>query len=175
MRATDGGPLALARFDQQRPAHQRDALAHPEQAQPPPVGRRPARPGSKPRPSSSTRAVSSPLAPLDDHADAPRRGVLGDVVQGLLHDPVDRRLDLRRQAVAVQPGGWNSAAIPVRSDHSRHVVGQGRGQADVVQRRGPQLDGQVVHLAADPPDDRLDLAQAGPARVVVRDGLLQAP
>ena len=37
----DGGPLALARLDQERPAHQADALAHPEQAQAPAARARP--------------------------------------------------------------------------------------------------------------------------------------
>src|SRR4051812_29246645 len=74
----DRRPLAVARLDEQAPAHQAHALAHPEQAQ---------ATASRPRP--DPLRVEPPAvildqggqlvpAPLHDHADLPRRGVLGD-------------------------------------------------------------------------------------------------
>src|SRR3954469_23287643 len=40
-------------------------------------------------------------SPLDNHADARRSGMLDDVVQRLLHNPVNRRFDVRRQPLAL--------------------------------------------------------------------------
>ena len=64
--------------------------------------------------------------PPQDDADPARRGVLGDVGEGLLEDPVDGRLDLRREArrppgLAVELDGDPGPRGPLVQ-----VVGQGR-------------------------------------------------
>src|SRR4051812_17224561 len=98
-------PLAVARLDQEGPAHQAHPLAHPEQAQSPAARPRPDPLRVEPPAVILDQGGQLVPAPLHDHADLPRRGVLGDVVQRLLHDPIDRRLDVQRQAVAVQAHG----------------------------------------------------------------------
>ena len=53
--------------------------------------------GSKPEPSSSTTAATASALPGEQDADVRRLRVLDDVRERLLHDPVERRLDLGRQ------------------------------------------------------------------------------
>ena len=127
---------------------------------------------SNPRPSSSTTADDLARRPLEDHAHPPGRGVLGDVRQRLLHDPVQGRLDRGGQAVAVQPGGLEVDLDPRPLGPPLGVVRQGRLQAEVVQRRGPELQGQVVDLPADQVGQGLQALEPVPGRGRVRGRVL---
>src|SRR3954471_5690672 len=158
---THRGPAAVLRFDQEPPAYQRHALPHPEQAQAPATRTRPG--PLRVEPPAVVLDQGGDLTPvaLHDHTRTAGPGVLRHVVQGLLHETVDCRLDLGRQSVAVQAGGLEGGEDPGPLGPAGDICGQGRAQAEVVQGGRPQLDGQVVRLAADPADDRLDLAQPG--------------
>src|SRR3954464_10346415 len=123
---TDRRPAAVRRLDQERPAHQRHALPHPQQAQAPAARTRP-----------GLLRIEAPAVVLDqggdlapaalhDHAHAASPGMLRDVVQGLLHDAIDRRLDLRWQAVAVQAGGLEGGDDPGPFGPPGDVRDQGR-------------------------------------------------
>ena len=82
------------------PSSSATPLAHPEQAEAVVA----AVAGSKPRPSSSITAVTRPILAGQDDADARAPRVLDDVRQRLLHDPVERGLDLRRAGARRRAG-----------------------------------------------------------------------
>ena len=92
----------LARLDLERAAEQRDALAHARSRPKPPsrASRRDRSRGRRPR----SRADTMPSLRVEHDAHVPGLGVLDDVRQRLLHDPVERRLDLGRQAAVAEIG-----------------------------------------------------------------------
>ena len=104
------------------------------------------RPGSKPTPSSSTTTETEYRLLREDDAHARRACVLDDVRQRLLHEPVQRRLDLGREP---------AVALEVREELDRHagllreVVGQPfeRGdEAEVVERLRAELDREAANV-----------------------------
>src|SRR5438093_3209023 len=86
----NGGALARRRLDLQLRADELGPLAHREQ----PDRSLPARDLHQVEPDAIVGAVHDPLVlgPLPDDADGRGLPVLVDVLQGLLHDPVDREL-----------------------------------------------------------------------------------
>ena len=101
-----------------------------------------------------------------DHAHVLRLGVLHDVRQRLLHEPVERRLDLGRQALAAE----------IRLDLGRDAASLGErlaeplergGEAEVVQRGRPQLDREPPHVL-ERADDQLSQLGLGLLGLVVR-------
>ena len=132
-------PGAWARLDLQLAAQQRQPLAHAEQTE------------------SLAFAVRGEAATVvldhgsdrsaaagEDDADRTGLGVLDDVRQRLLHDPIESRLDVARQP-----------AVELRLEvdaHSR-LLGEGVAQplqrgdeAEVVERLRAQLDRQAAHV-----------------------------
>ena len=71
--------------------------------------------GAKPRPSSSITAVDRARAAREHDADRARLRVLDDVRQRLLHDPVERRLDLGREPLVAELRLEARTRIPVCS------------------------------------------------------------
>ena len=83
-------------------------------------------------------------AASEDDADRARLGVLDDVRQRLLHDPVERRLDVARQPVA---------DVRLEVDAHPGLLGEGvaqalerRDEAEVVERLRPQLDREAADV-----------------------------
>ena len=99
--ATSVVPAPGRRLDRQPAADERDPLAHADEAE-------------RPRPASPRLEAPSVVLDHDDRRSPPcaravmltraAARVLHDVRQRLLHDPVERRLDLGRQAVARRAG-----------------------------------------------------------------------
>ena len=160
--ATSVVPSPFAGLDRDRAAEQRQPLAHADQAEAV-VG---VRSGSNPLPSSSiTTATASPLARQQD-ADRMRLGVLHHVRQRLLHDPVERRLDLLGQAPLSErvPGNRPrarsarrtsrpAARAPATRPKSSSAFGRRstRKLPDILQRRddgSPQLGDSGAQLVA---------------------------
>ena len=99
-----------------------------------------------------------------------RLGVLGDVRQPLLDDAVERGLDL---------GGKSPHPRCLEVDRDARLLGEshrqtleGRGEAEVVERFRPQLDGQPANVL-ECHDDAFPQVGDRLARAVVRDLVLE--
>ena len=68
------------------------------------------------------RSSARPRTPLDGHADGVGLGVLEDVGERLLHDPVDRAARRRPAGATGSPRNSRSARTPWRWPHSRSRV-----------------------------------------------------
>ena len=163
MRAKTVVPLPGAGLDRQRPADQGHPLPHPQQPQPAPGAAGAGASASKPPPSSSTTAEHVPGGALEDDAHAAAPGVLEDVRQRLLDDPVQGRLDAGGRRPPSSPGSGSPTSTPDCSRPLLGVVRQGRVQAEVVQGRGAQLQGELVDLRPDQVGQSPGAAGAGPA------------
>ena len=155
-------PRAGRRLDREPPADERDALAHADEPEPVVRGR---------------VRVEARAVVLDDRGDATpalrvsrmltraRAGVLDDVRQRLLHDPVERRLDLARQPLVAE------LRLEVDRDArvcSRNVSARRSSAGDepeVVERRRPQLDGEPADVL-ERRDDELAHGRDRGARLV---------
>ena len=112
--------------------------------------------GSKPPPSSCTSISSSPSASPTVDAHLVRAGVLGDVRERLLHQPVDGGLELLDRGVRRLPGS-GSASSPSISKPALLAVAveqrlDRRPQPELVERGRAQLGddrAQVLDLALD--------------------------
>src|SRR3989440_4496984 len=140
----DLGPFEWRRTDFERSAEQRGALAHPKDAQ---AGTSRLLPLGDASWIESDAVVANPEPDVAIEAaqvdvDAGGLRVFIRVGQRFLCDPVESRLDRRRQAVA-QP-------IDLERDlGSGGLLGQRtqrRDQAEIVEHRGPQVLGHAVHL-----------------------------
>ena len=125
--------------DPQAPPGQPDPLAHPHETEAPHAPS-----GSKPRPSSRTSTATTVVRGRAGRAP-PRLGVLDDVGQRFLDNPVDGALGLGRQpldALQLRPDwstGRRRAALGERLDR--------RAQSHVVEGGGPQLGDQAAQRA----------------------------
>ena len=132
-----------------RPGWTRSSACRPaaRAARPSRAGRDPRAPasGAKPRPSSSITAVIARGAAREDDADRARLRVLDDVRQRLLHDPVERCLDVARQPVA-DAAPRARRACPVCSANVSRRRSSAGDEAEVVERLRPQLDRQPAHV-----------------------------
>ena len=118
--------------------------------------------GSKPRPSSVTsRRTPSGTRPTSSRTCA-RAGVLDDVVERLLGDPVERLLDLDRRPL--RQLGLDHDRQPDPPGQRRRVRAQRLDQAVLLDVARPELEDQRPHLGQ---GVALQLAQ--------RDELLRAP
>ena len=119
--------------------------------------------GSKPCPSSSITAATAARLPREQDADVPRARVLDDVRERLLHDPVERGLDLGRKALVRErrlevdrdPGLLARTSSVSRSSAAH--------EAEVVERLRPKLDGEPAHVLQRR-DDQLAQLDAAAAR-----------
>ena len=103
------------------------------------------RAGSKPLPSSWTRS-RTPLATRPTlEADLPRPGVLDDVVEGLLRDPVEGLLD-RRAAAARRASHSTTIGSPIRPWSAAAVGPQRADRPSCSRLPGPELEDQRPHL-----------------------------
>ncbi len=125
----------------------------PSSPNPPPAD--PSASGSNPTPSSSTMRRTE--SACRSRMTSTRRGarVLRDVGQRFLRDAVERRLGFRREpfveeAGRVELGRDVDAPRPVLN-----VVGEGRAQAEVVERGRAELPDELVDVAIDLARDRL--------------------
>ncbi len=81
---------------------------------------------------------------LQVHAAACRLGVLRDVCEGFLDDPIDRRFSFRREAsvdAMVEQFGTN--AVPFAEP--LQVPLRGRGETQIVEQRRMQQVRQIAH------------------------------
>ena len=100
--------------------------------------------GSNPLPSSSTRSRTPPSTAADLDADLAGAGVLDDVVERLLGDPVEHLLDRQRQPVLEVALDDDRQAEPALQ---RRGVGLERThQAVLLEVAGAQLEDQRAHL-----------------------------
>ena len=143
-----------ARLELQLPAQQREPLAHPEQAETLGAGV-----GHEAAAVVLDHRGDRARAAGEHDADRARLRVLDDVRQRLLHDPIERRLDVVREPVA-------DAGLEL-DPHSR-LLGEGLAQAlergdepEVVQRLRAQLHREPADVV-----ERLDdlLAHGGERR-----------
>ena len=115
----DRRALPGRRFDRQRPADQRQALPASPAG---PAGPRAGGVHARLRVEAAAVVLDDGehlvRGALQDQAHPPGPGVLEHVRQPLLHDPVQGRLDRRRQALRVQAGAVEVHLDPDRSDHS---------------------------------------------------------
>ena len=108
-------------------------------------GRRGRVAGSKPLPSSSIRSRTPPPAASDVDADLPGGGVLDDVVERLLGDPVEHLLDGQRQAL--RRGRSRRRSAGRSGPGARRVwVLSARTRPSCSRLPGPQLEDQRPHL-----------------------------
>ena len=147
-------PASRARLELQLAAQQREPLAHPEQAETLGAGV-----GHEAAAVVLDHRRDRARAAREHDADRARLRVLDDVRQRLLHDPVERGLDVARQPVA-------DARLEL--DPHPGLLGEGLAQAlergdeaEVVERLRPQLDREPADVV-----QRLDdlLAHGGERR-----------
>ena len=140
-----------------RPPSSADALPHPEQPDAAVAARRP---GSNPTPSSSTTTDTASSLRVRTTLTLVGPRVLDDVRQRLLHDPVERGLDLGREPADAERGLRSrptSRSARAKLSVSRSSAGD---EAEVVERLRPELDRQP----ADVLERRRARARAPPRR-----------
>src|SRR4051794_16398571 len=99
--------------------------------------------------------------------------MLGDVRERLLHDPVERRLDLGWQALFAE-GGAEVDLHPALLAEGRRQVLDGRHEAEVVERARPQLEREAADVLQRR-DDELPQAGGGLARLLGLERVLERP
>ena len=95
-------------------------------------------------PSSWTCEPDARRRPTDLEADLPRAGVLDDVVERLLRDPVEDLLDGERQPLVER--ALDDDRQPDPTLERRGVGAQRAGQAVLLEVAGPELEDQRAHL-----------------------------
>src|SRR5437762_3171088 len=165
----NGGALPRRRLDLQLRADELGPLAHREQ----PDRSLPACDLHQVEPDAVVGAVHHPLVlgPLPDDADGRGLSVLVHVLQGLLHDPVDREL-LRRLEAGVARVEMSVDAKAVARLVLGRVIPDGAGEPELGQHRRPE----VVDHAADRVEGAAELAlQVAELGLQRRPGLSRRP
>src|SRR5688572_23819145 len=142
----DGRALTDIGFHLHFAVHQRSAFLHAQQPEPFPLGV--TRHGFDVETFAIVLNDNLHLIgpALDDQTDAARAGMLENVGERFLHDPIGSCLDRRGQALP-RP----SRRVKINLDVGRRgplldVVGEGAQQPQIVERGRPQFQGEVVNL-----------------------------
>ena len=85
------------------------------------------------------------LPACHEHADLCGPRVLDDVGQRLLHDAVERRLDIPGETLVAEAGFELHGDPGLLGERARQTL-EGRDEAEVVERLRPQLDRQLPHV-----------------------------
>ena len=93
------------------------------------------------------------------HAHVCRTGVLDDIRERLLHDAVQRRLDIGREPLLAEPDLDQHVEPAFLADRLAEPANSGL-EAEVVQRRRPQLDGEPAHVLERPHDEAAQLGRS---------------
>ena len=109
----------------------------------------------------------SAVFPLEEHADARRPGVLDDVRERLLDHAVQRRLHLVRQTPVSELRLQFDLKAALLAQRLRQPLDCG-DEAEVVERRGAQLDREAAHVLQRPDDELAQGADRLPRLVALR-------
>ena len=101
-------------------------------------------PASKPAPSSMTAMPDPVRHATDDQLDGVGRGVLDDVVERLLTDPVEAVLDLVRQPLVEL--GLDDDRQPDPALDGGRLAPEGGHEPILLESAGPQLEDERAHL-----------------------------